>query len=182
MLPEIYNDLSKSPWFLGFLRSCKNVYHAIGHGLLESKYQRALAIALAEEKIEYQKECLVTFHYCTDIENKDGDIGEGRMDFLLCNEAVVELKTIHSEIRPDDIRQLHNYLIHGNYKVGFCVNFPKTYQKNLTIVVIIHSDCKYLSSEKSVLTLDEQWYIFNLRMNVEPNNKHVLKTLGMKSI
>jgi len=61
------------------------VYNELGHGFLESVYEQALSIALAEQRIFFQRQVAIPVWF-------RGQIGDFRADLLVDNRVIVELK------------------------------------------------------------------------------------------
>jgi GxxExxY protein len=63
------------------------VYNELGHGFLESVYEEAFSVALAEQGIFFQRQMAVPvwFH--------SRKIGEFRADLLVDGKVIIELKT-----------------------------------------------------------------------------------------
>lgn len=93
-----------------------SIYNELGHGFLESVYEQAFSIALAENDIFFQRQVAVPvwFH-----EHK---IGEFRADLLVENKVIVELKTGRG-VDPAWEKQLLNYLRATEIEVGLLFNF-----------------------------------------------------------
>ncbi len=66
------------------------VHRALGPGFLESVYEEALAVEFALSGIQFVRQKPIPLFY------KDHQIGEHRLDFLVENRVVVELKAIRS--------------------------------------------------------------------------------------
>ena len=65
-----------------------HVHRELGPGFLEGIYEEALAVEFALSGIQFVRQKPVTLFY------KDHQIGEHRLDFLVENHIVVELKAI----------------------------------------------------------------------------------------
>lgn len=93
-----------------------NIYNEIGHGFVESVYEQAFSVALAENEIFFQRQIAVPvwFH--------DHQIGDFRADLLVDNKVIVELKTGRG-IDPAWEKQLLNYLRATEIEVGLLLNF-----------------------------------------------------------
>ena len=78
---------------------CIDIYKQIGSRYPEKIYQKALENKLAEMNIEYKKE-----NYCK-IEVDGKRVGAFRLDFLVEESVVVELK-VRNEIINKDIGQI----------------------------------------------------------------------------
>jgi GxxExxY protein len=93
------------------------VYNRLGPGFIESVYEKALVIALRKRdlKVEQQKIYRITY---------DGQvIGEHRIDLLVEDKVIVEIKAIRGEILDLYQAQLISYLKLTNLLVGLLINF-----------------------------------------------------------
>jgi GxxExxY protein len=92
------------------------VHKQLGPGCLENVYHRALEIELAYRgiKFETEKEVEVTYRYSV--------IGIHRLDLLVENQLVVELKTVES-IGKNYYAQVRSYLKATLRKVALLANF-----------------------------------------------------------
>ncbi len=93
-----------------------NIYNEFGHGFLESVYEQAFSIALAENGIFFQRQIAVPFWY------HDQQIGDFRADLLIEGKVIIELKTGRG-IDPAWEKQLLNYLRATDIEVGLLFNF-----------------------------------------------------------
>ncbi len=64
------------------------VHRVLGAGFLESVYEQALAIELGFRQIPFQRQHPIALTY------KDQLVGEARLDFLVDDELIVELKAV----------------------------------------------------------------------------------------
>ena len=92
------------------------VHRNLGPGLLESIYQKALGYELDLAKISYEKEVSIQILY------KNQYLGEHRLDFLIENLVIVELKATN-KTDPVFYAQLLSYLKLTNKKLGLLMNF-----------------------------------------------------------
>ena len=94
-----------------------NVYNALGPGLLESIYEKALAYELKKigSKIETQVEVPV----CYDGQILDNSL---RVDLLVDDLVIVEIKSVEKLI-PLHHKQLLTYLRLTQKRLGILVNF-----------------------------------------------------------
>lgn len=92
------------------------VHKILGNGFQEVIYQRALAIEMAGQGLDFSREHEMEIFY------KDENIGSRRVDFFVEGKIMVELKAI---IQLDDIHlaQAINYLEAYNMEVGLLINF-----------------------------------------------------------
>jgi GxxExxY protein len=92
------------------------VHKQLGPGLLESVYEAALCIEFDINGISYQKQTMIPIEY------KHHKIGEHRLDLLVENEIIVELKAVDS-LSPIYKAQLLSYLKMANKRLGLLINF-----------------------------------------------------------
>lgn len=112
----IHRDLTEK--LIGIFFS---LYNELGHGFLESVYEQAFSVVLAENNIFFQRQVAipVSFHRQT--------IGEFRADLLVEGKVLLELKT-GRDIEPAWEKQLLNYLRATDVEVGLLFNFGPTAQ------------------------------------------------------
>ena len=94
------------------------VYNELGYGYQERYYQRAIEKYFQESKIKYKKEL-----YCP-IKVKDKNIGSYRLDFLVDDKIVLELK-VANQVYIKHIKQVLGYLKQNNLKLGILSIFTK---------------------------------------------------------
>ena len=92
------------------------VHRALGPGFLESTYEEALAIEFEVRGIPFSKQHPVAMHY------RERVIGQGRLDFLVADCVIVELKAI-DQIASIHKAQVISYLKATNLQVGLLINF-----------------------------------------------------------
>ncbi len=92
------------------------VHRNLGPGLLESVYEEAICIEFELQGVHYQRQMSVPVNY------KGRVIGEYRLDLLVEDAVVVELKSVE---RQDPVfeAQLLTYLRVTGKKVGLLINF-----------------------------------------------------------
>jgi len=95
------------------------VHRELGAGFLESVYENAMAIELAMQHIPFQRQAPVSLEY------KGQSVGEARLDLLVDNALVVELKAVDS-LAAIHHAQVINYLKATRYKLGLLINFNVT--------------------------------------------------------
>ena len=100
------------------------VHRHLGPGLLESAYEECLCEELSLRKIPFKRQIPLPVTY----KSKKLDIGY-RIDLLVNNEVVVELKTVES-ILPIHEAQTLTYMRLGGWQVGLILNFNVTVLKN----------------------------------------------------
>ena len=99
------------------IQSAIRVHSAMGPGLLESAYRKCLVQDLRLRNVAVEAEVPVPVSY----EGVTVDVGY-RIDLLVENQVVVELKTV-PKLLPVHHAQLLSYLRFGRYPVGLLINF-----------------------------------------------------------
>ena len=94
------------------------VHRALGPGFLESVYEAALKVEFSEHgfNFDYQKEIKIEYLGVV--------VGVHRLDLLVENKIIVELKTV-TELSDIHFAQLRSYLKATGLKVGLLLNFSK---------------------------------------------------------
>ena len=100
------------------------VHRNLGPGLLESTYQQCLAHELSLEGIPFKKELSLPVEY----KGIRLDCGY-RIDFLVANELIVEIKSIDG-ISPIHEGQVLTYMKLSKIPVGLLINFNAKYLKD----------------------------------------------------
>lgn len=92
------------------------VHKHLGNGFQEVVYQRALAIEMQMQGIEFSREHEMPLQY------KGHDIGTRRVDFFVENTIMVEIK---ATINLEDVHlaQAMNYVEAYNLEIGLLINF-----------------------------------------------------------
>ena len=112
-------------------KSIFEVYNVLGPGLLESVYEKALALELQSQGLEVECQLSLNVHY------KEIDLGVGfRMDILVNKQIVVEVKSVE-ELNPFHHKQLLNYLKLTGLHLGILVNF-NTSQIDKNIIRLVN--------------------------------------------
>jgi GxxExxY protein len=92
------------------------VHSTLGPGLLESVYEEALAHEFTLRGIKYEKQQEINLKY------KGKEIGNHRIDFLVANEVVLELKAVETMNKIYEA-QILTYLRAMSKRVGLLINF-----------------------------------------------------------
>ena len=92
------------------------VHRHLGPGYLESLYEEALAIEMKVRGIAHVRQPPISVKY------KGHAIGEGRADFLVGGEWLVELKAV-DQLAPIHKAQVISYLKAMQLRLGLLVNF-----------------------------------------------------------
>ena len=92
------------------------VHNTLGNGFQEVVYQRALAIEMKMQGIDFTREHEMELQY------KGHDIGTRRVDFFVENKIMVEIKAL---IKLEDVHlaQAMNYVEAYNLEIGLLINF-----------------------------------------------------------
>ena len=92
------------------------VHKKLGNGFQEIIYQRALAIEMQFQGLDFEKEKNMSIYY------RDFDIGTRRVDFYVENQIMVEIKA-RLELEDAHLNQAMNYLEAYNMRIGLLINF-----------------------------------------------------------
>ena len=92
------------------------VHKVLGNGFQEVIYQRALAIEMTTQGIEYLREHEMPIVY------KAQTLGKRRVDFFVNNKVMVELKAI-TTLEDVHLAQAINYLEAYDLNIGLLINF-----------------------------------------------------------
>lgn len=98
-----------------------SIYNELGHGFLESVYEQAFSVVLAENSIFFERQIAIPVWF------RRIQIGEFRADLLVESKVLIELKT-GRDIDPAWEKQLLNYLRATDVEVGLLFNFGPTAQ------------------------------------------------------
>ena len=131
----IYKDFKHTDITYKIIGCSMEVHKQLGNGFQEVIYQRALAMEFQKNGLLFSREHEMTIAY-------DGeDIGTRRVDFLVENQIMVELKAV-SKLDDRHLAQAINYLEAYNVEVGLLINFGS---KSLQYKRVVNT-----KSEKSV--------------------------------
>jgi GxxExxY protein len=100
----------------GIIGAAMEVHKILGAGFLESVYGDALAIELEHRHILFQREVEVSVNY------KGKKVGVGRLDFLVDEIIILELKAVEN-LRPIHDAQVISYLKMTGHPLGLLINF-----------------------------------------------------------
>lgn len=96
-----------------------DVYNELGHGFLESIYERAMALALSQAGLNTETQKAITVNF------RGRTIGDFRADIVVENKVILELKA-GKALDASHEAQLINYLRATDIEVGLLLNFdPK---------------------------------------------------------
>lgn len=92
------------------------VYDELGHGFIESVYQRAMPIALSARGVQSEREVPLRVHF------RGYPVGDYRADLVVAQRVIVEIKAADRLLPVHEI-QLLNYLRATGLQVGLLLNF-----------------------------------------------------------
>jgi GxxExxY protein len=92
------------------------VHKELGPGFLESVYHAAMRISLAHRELPFESQ------FPFEITFEEVLVGQGRIDIIVANEIVVELKAV-DKLRDVHYAQLKPYLRATSLRVGLLFNF-----------------------------------------------------------
>lgn len=95
------------------------VHKILGNGFQEVIYQRALAIEMNRQGLEFSREHEIEIFY------KGEQIGTRRVDFFVEGKIMVELKAV-VQIEDVHLAQAINYLEAYGLDIGLLINFGNT--------------------------------------------------------
>ncbi|KQS25437.1 GxxExxY protein [Dyadobacter sp. Leaf189] len=103
---------------------CIEIHRELGPGLLESAYEECLAYELKRAGLFFERQKPVPVHY------KEVYLEYGyRMDFVVENTVVVELKSVET-LNPIHEAQILTYMKFAEKKIGLLINFYVLILKN----------------------------------------------------
>ena len=108
------------------IEACFEVINELGAGFLESVYQQALLIALAQKGLRARSQAPISVMF------RGQSVGEFYADVLVEDKVIVELKAV-SALMPAHQAQVINYLKATGIEVGLLINFgqPRLEYKRL---------------------------------------------------
>jgi GxxExxY protein len=112
-------DLRDSEITQQIIAAAIRVHRQLGPGFLESVYEEALAVEFALSGIQFLRQYPVPIFY------RDHQIGEHRLDFLVEEKIVGELKAV-SELEDIHFAIGRSYLKATNLEDGLLLNFATT--------------------------------------------------------
>ena len=92
------------------------VHSTLGNGFQEVIYQRALAIEMEKQGLDFQREMEMSIYY------EGYDIGTRRVDFFVEENIMVELKAL-IKLEEVHLAQAMNYCQAYNLPIGLLINF-----------------------------------------------------------
>lgn len=92
------------------------VHRNLGPGFLESVYEESLCVELKSRNIPFERQKKFDIYF------KDSLVGEGRIDLLIDNNLIVELKAVES-LAPIHFAQVTSYLKATKLQLALLINF-----------------------------------------------------------
>ena len=99
------------------------MHKRLGPGLDEATYENALAIEFRLREIPFERQVWI------DVTYKGEVVGRRRLDFLVGNRLIVEVKAVE-ELNPLHKAQLFTYLKLTNLNLGLLINFDVQFLKD----------------------------------------------------
>lgn len=132
-MKQIVNEDYKDSAITGKIIGCAMEVHSfLGNGFQEVIYQRALAIEMSKQGLNFAREFEMTVFY------KGEYVGKRRVDFLVEDAVSVELKA-KTELDDVHLNQAINYLEVYHIQTGLLINFGA---KSLQFKRLINSKLK----------------------------------------
>ena len=111
------NEKYKYSELTGKIIGCAmKVHSTLGNGFQEVIYQRCLAIEMEKQGLGYARELEMSIHY------EGIDVGTRRVDFLVEDKIMVELKAL-TKLEDVHLSQTLNYLEAYKLETGLLINF-----------------------------------------------------------
>ncbi len=99
------------------------VHRVLGPGFLEAVYEEALCVELAIRGLRVARQVVIA------VDHKGHQIGEGRLDLLVENQLIVELKAVE-DLSPIHTAQVLSYLKTTKHRLALLINFNEPLLKN----------------------------------------------------
>jgi GxxExxY protein len=116
-MKEIINNQYKNSDLTGKIIGCAmKVHSTLGNGFQEVIYQRCLAIEMEKQGLGFARELEMTIYY------EGIDVGTRRVDFLVEDKIMVELKAL-TKLEDVHLAQALNYLEVYKLETGLLINF-----------------------------------------------------------
>jgi GxxExxY protein len=116
-MKEVVNNAYKYSELTGKIIGCAMKVHSeLGNGFQEVIYQRALAIEMQKHNLMFSRELEMTIYY------DSIDIGTRRVDFLVADTIMVEIKAL-SKLEDAHLAQVLNYMEVYKLETGLLINF-----------------------------------------------------------
>ena len=104
------------------------VHQTLGPGFVEKVYEKALSYEFKREKLKFSNQTVIKVQY------EDLEIGNQRVDFIVEEEIILEIKSVSQIIELFE-HQILSYLKASDKKVGLILNFGR---KSLEIKRVVY--------------------------------------------
>ncbi|HCJ67100.1 MAG TPA: GxxExxY protein [Elusimicrobia bacterium] len=94
------------------------VHKLLGPGFVERVYERALSYEFKKEKLNFRNQAIIKVQY------EDLEIGDQRVDFMIEEEVIVEIKSVSKIIELFE-HQMLSYLKTSDRRIGLILNFGR---------------------------------------------------------
>lgn len=141
---EAPEELKSNALITLLLKIALEVGEILKKGRMECVYQQAIAHELQLQRIQYTSEEVVPIRY------KSTTIGFERMDIYMPeSKTVIELKAVSSDIKPEHLWQLVNYMREKDSPVGILINYNQSLNKGVQTEIIHQEENHfYIFSQK----------------------------------
>jgi GxxExxY protein len=106
-----YSDITEK-----IIGCAMKVHRTLGNGFQEVIYQRALAIEMRNQGLNFERELEMPIFY------EEEEIGTRRVDFFVEDKIMVELKAL-TQLEKVHLAQAINYLEAYKIEIGLLINF-----------------------------------------------------------
>jgi GxxExxY protein len=112
-------DAELNEWARRVIEAARLVHSTLGPGFVESIYEKALCLELTRAGVPFQRQVSIQVEYLEQI------VGQARLDLLVAERLVVELKAVDA-YAPIHKAQVLSYLRATNCQLGLLINFSVT--------------------------------------------------------
>jgi len=109
-------DPGLNSWAHAVIGAALEVHRTLGPGFLESVYEEALSVELNLRGVPFERQVHLTLVY------KGAPVGQARLDLLVADRLVVELKACEG-LTGVHVAQLLSYLKATHRPLGLLINF-----------------------------------------------------------
>ena len=111
------NKTERDPLTEKIIGCCFKVHNALGPGLAEKVYHKALIIAIKEANLKYETEKSFSIFF------NSNKVGLNRLDLVIGNRVIVEIKAVSGYMPKLFHSQLISYLKLSGLPIGLLINF-----------------------------------------------------------
>jgi len=109
----LYEDITAK-----ILKACFEVSNELGHGFVESVYEKALVIALRQVGLTCERQVPLQVFFRGEV------VGDFAADVVVAEKIIIELKAV-KDLTEEHESQVINYLKATGKEVGLLVNFGR---------------------------------------------------------